>query len=194
MRRLLVPVALAALAAACGGSSEPERAPEAAPGTATQEEATTTEETTTEEATTGETTTEAAPPPPRPKAPPGVPRFVAGYRGWIKLNAQPIPPRDSDPHSGTKNVFASKRVGGNGRFPNGSVVVKEATRPGADFIGLIAIMRKQRGADPAHNDWVFVEYTREAANARFGLQAEGAVCYGCHVGAADRDYVFTLGD
>ena len=194
MRRLLVPVALAAIVAACGGSSESERAPAAAPGTTTQEQATTTEETATEEATTGETTTEAAPPPPRPKAPPGVPRFVAGYRGWIKLNAQPIPPRDSDPHSGTKNVFASKRVGGNGRFPNGTVVVKEATRPGADFIGLIAIMRKERGADPAHNDWVFVEYTREAANARYGLQAEGAVCYGCHVGAADRDYVFTLGD
>jgi hypothetical protein len=194
MRRLLVPVALAALVAACGGSSEPEPAPEAAPGTATQGEATRTEEPTTEEATTGETTTEAAPPPPRPKAPPGVPRFVAGYRGWAKLNDAPIPPRDSDPHNGTKDVFASKERLANGRFPVGTVVVKEATRPGADFIGLIAIMRKERGADPAHNDWVFVEYTREAANARYGLQAEGAVCYGCHVGAADRDYVFTLGD
>ena len=193
MRRLLAPVALAALAAACGGSSEPSEAPAAAPTTTAQAEETSTEETTTEDATTGATTTEAAPPPPRAKAPPGVPGFVAGYRGWIKLNAEPIPPRDSDPHNGTKNVFASRRVGGNGRFPNGTVVVKEATRPGADFIGLVAIMRKQRGADPAHNDWVFVEYTREAANARFGLQAEGAVCYGCHVGAADRDYVFTLG-
>jgi hypothetical protein len=196
MRRLLVPVALATVAAACGGSSEPPEAPAAAPETTTQAEETTTEGTTTEDATTGATSTEAAPPPPPPpkaKAPPGVPRFVAGYRSWIKLNGEPIPPRDSDPHNGTKNVFASRRMGGNGRFPNGTVVVKEATRPGTDFIGLIAIMRKQRGADPAHNDWVFVEYTREAANARFGLQAEGAVCYGCHVGAADRDYVFTLG-
>ncbi|MGH3030005.1 MAG: cytochrome P460 family protein [Gaiellaceae bacterium] len=189
MRRLLVVVAVASLAIACGGSSEPEPVPAASPETTTAPETTAAEETTTGE----ETTTEAAPPQPKPKAPPGVPRFVAGYRSWIKLNAQPIPPRDSDPHNGTKNVFVSKRVGGNGRFPNGTVVVKEATRPGADFIGLIAIMRKQRGADPAHNDWVFVEYTREAANARFGLQAEGAVCYGCHVGAQDRDYVFTLG-
>jgi Cytochrome P460 len=195
MRRLLVPVALATVAAACGGSSEPPEAPAAAPETTTQAEETTTEGTTTEDATTGATSTEAAPPPPPPKAkaPPGAPRWVAGYPSWIKLNGEPIPPRDSDPHNGTKNVFASRRVGGNGRFPNGTVVVKEATRPGTDFIGLIAIMRKQRGADPAHNDWVFVEYTREAANARFGLQAEGAVCYGCHVGAADRDYVFTLG-
>ena len=191
MRRLLVLVALAALAAACGGSSEPSEAPAAAPTTTAQAEETSTEETTTEDATTGATTTEAAPPPPRAKAPPGVPGFVAGYRGWIKLNAEPIPPRDSDPHNGTKNVFASRRVGGNGRFPNGTVVVKEATRPGADFIGLVAIMRKQRGADPAHNDWVFVEYTREAANAAFGEQAAGAVCWSCHVGARDLDYVFT---
>jgi hypothetical protein len=187
VRRLLVPLVVAALASACGGSSEPESAPASPPETTTEaEEATTTEE----------TTTEVAPPPPKAKptqAPPGVPRFVAGYRSWTKLNGRPIPPRDADPHNGTKNVFASKRVGANGRFPNGTVVVKEAKRPGADFIGLIAIMRKQRGADPEHNDWVFVEFTREAANARFGFQAEGAVCYGCHVGAQDTDYVFTLG-
>jgi hypothetical protein len=52
-------------------------------------------------------------------------------------------------------------------------------------------MRKQRGADPEHNDWVFVEYTREAAGATFGEQAAGAVCWSCHVGARDLDYVFT---
>jgi hypothetical protein len=136
-----------------------------------------------------QTTTEAVPP--RPEAPPGVPRFVAGYRDWRKLNDEPIPPRASDPHNGTKNVFASKSRRANGRFPPGTIVVKEATRPGDDFVGLIATMRKVRGADPAHDDWVFVEYTREGRNDRFGLQAEGAVCWSCHMGALDRDYVFT---
>jgi hypothetical protein len=192
MRGLLVVAAAVVLATACGGSSDPETAPAAAPETTTEPETTTAEQTTSEE-----TTTEVAPPPPKreakPKAPPGVPGYVAGYRGWIKLNAQPIPARESDPHNGTKDVFASKRVGADGLFPNGTVVVKEAARPGADFIGLIAVMRKQRGADPAHNDWVFVEYTREAADARFQEIASGAVCWGCHVGAQDRDYVFTLG-
>jgi hypothetical protein len=190
MRRLLVAAAVLALATACGGSSEPERAPAVSPQTSSEPETATAEQPTTGE----EATTEAAPPPaPKPKAPPGVPRYVAGYRDWPKLNVRPIPPRESDPHDGTKDVFASRRVRANGLFPNGTVVVKEATRPGADFIGLIAIMRKESGADPAHNDWMFVEYTREAANERFRLQAEGTVCWGCHVGAADRDYVFTLG-
>jgi cytochrome P460 len=188
--RILVLVAIVVTLAACGGEPEPA----SAPATTEQEQGTTTAETTTAEvtteegATTEETTTEAAPPP--PKAPPGVPRFVAGYRSWFKLNDAPIPPRDSDPHFGTKDVFASKERR-NGRFPVGTIVVKEATRPGAGFVGLIAIMRKERGADPEHNDWVFVEYTRDARNAAFGEQAAGAVCWSCHVGALDRDYVFT---
>jgi Cytochrome P460 len=150
-------------------------------------ESTTAEDTT----TTAETTTgEAAPPPPAAKAPPGVPGFVAGYRDWVKLNDAPIPPREADPHNGTKNVYASKERRPSGRFPAGTIVVKDASRPGADFTGLIAIMRKERGADPAHGDWVFVEYTREARSERFREQASGAVCWSCHVGA-DADYVFT---
>ena len=118
---------------------------------------------------------------------------MAGYRSWTKLNAQPIPPRDSDPHNGTKNVYASKTIGAGRRFADGTIVVKAATRPGADFIALIAIMRKRQGADPEHNDWVFVEYTREAPSDRFGETADGSVCWSCHVGAVDTDYVFTAG-
>ena len=173
--------------AACGGSSEPESAPTTpAAGPTTSAEA----GPTTEETATAETTTEQAETPP-PQAPHGVPRFVAGYRSWFKLNDAPIPPRESDPHDGTKNVFASKRRNADAQFPDGTIVVKEAMRPGADFIGLIAVMRKRPGADPAHNDWVFVEYTREAPDARFQQIASGSVCWSCHMGAQDLDYVFT---
>jgi predicted component of type VI protein secretion system len=123
---------------------------------------------------------------------PGLPESIAGYRDWMKLNAKPLPPRDSDPHLGTKNIYASKEMRANGRFPNGTIIVKEAMRPGRDFIGLIAIMRKERGADPAHNDWLFVEYTRDRRSDPFAELASGAVCYGCHVGAEAADYVWTL--
>jgi hypothetical protein len=189
VRRTLILAFLAGvLVPACGGAEDEPEPAAVAPTTTEAAPAETMTETTSEE-----TTPEAAPSPPKPQAPPGVPAYVAGYRGWTKLNAQPIPPRESDPHNGTKNVYASEAAGPDGVFPNGTIVVKEATRPGADFIGLIAIMRKRAGADPEHNDWVFVEFTREAADARYGLQAEGAVCWSCHVGAEATDYVFTAG-
>lgn len=182
-------VALAVVAAACGGSSGAE-APAAAPPTG----AATITTTPTETSSTEEVAPPVATPPRRKaKAPPGIPRFVAGYARWIRLNRKPIPPRASDPHNGTKNVFASSRPRADGLFRSGAIVVKQAVRPGADFVGLIAIMRKEAGADPAHNDWVFVEYTREAAGARFAETASGAVCWSCHVGAEATDYVFTLG-
>ena len=186
-RLLLAFLLVAGSVSACGG--EDDRAAPATSSETAPSEPTTTAETTTAETTTSETTTEAEPPP--PKAPRGVPGFVAGYRGWVKLNDEPIPPRESDPHNGTKNVYASKPARADGSFPNGTIVVKEATRPGADFIGLLATMRKRAGADPEHNDWVFVEYTRDARSERFAEIARGAVCWGCHIGALDNDYVFT---
>lgn len=178
MRRASVLLAaLSLIAAGCGGGTEQAETPTALPQPATTAEPP--EPVTTE------------PPPPARKAPPGAPKFIAGYTDWPKLNDEPIGPRDSDPHLGTKNVYASEAQQANGRFPNGTIIVKEAIRPGKDFIGLLATMRKQKGADPEHNDWVFVEYTREAADATFGEQAAGAVCWSCHVGARDLDYVFT---
>jgi hypothetical protein len=108
-RRLLVASLLPVLVAACGGGSDPAAGPTASqPATEPTPEATTAES----EPTTEDTTTEAAPPP--PEAPPGAPSYVAGYRGWVKLNDAPIPPRDADPHDGTKEVYASVAAGSGG--------------------------------------------------------------------------------
>ena len=88
-------------------------------------------------------------------------------------------------------MYVSREQLANGRYPADTIVVKDAVRPGADFIGLIAIMRKEPGADPAHRNWVFVEYTRDARDEPFQEVASGAVCWSCHMGALDNDYVFT---
>ena len=130
---------------------------------------------------------------------PGLPEDVAGYTQWLKLNAEPIPPvAGGDPHNGTKNVYVNKTretIAPDGEqqfpYPDGSVVVKEAYRPGKDYVGLIAIMRKKAGVDPDHNDWEFIEYTRNAPDAKFGVIAEGRICWGCHAQVEDIDYVFT---
>ena len=130
---------------------------------------------------------------------PGLPQDVAGYTQWLKLNAEPIPPvPGGDPHNGTKNVYVNKTrdvIAPNGTqqfpYPDGSIVVKDAIRPGKDYIGLIAIMRKKAGVDPEHNDWEFIEYVRNAADDEFSVIAKDRVCWGCHVRVKDIDYVFT---
>ena len=130
---------------------------------------------------------------------PGLPDDVAGYTQWLKLNAEPIPPvPGGDPHNGTKNVYVNKTredIAPNGEqqfpYPDGSIVVKEANRPGKDYVGLIAIMRKKAGVDPDHNDWAFIEYVRNAPDAEFRVIAKDGVCWGCHVRVEDIDYVFT---
>ena len=104
-----------------------------------------------------------------------------------------LPPRDADPHLGTKDVYTSQEREG-GVFPVGTVIVKDARRPGKDFVGLVATMRKIEGADPEHNDWVFVEWTRESASEPFQETASGTVCWSCHVGAEQADYVWVLAD
>jgi hypothetical protein len=136
---------------------------------------------------------------PPPKALPGLPDYTAGYRDWLLLNEEPIPPNPAgDAHLGTKNVYASleaDRSSGSAVYPDGTIIVKEANRPDTDFIGLIAAMRKTAGADPEHGDWVFVEWTRSSPDVRFAETARDAVCWSCHVGAEQTDWVWvhTLG-
>lgn len=166
--RLLSLAALAvasASLAACGGAEEAAAPEPAAPAPAAQE----------------------------PTLEPGLPAYVAGHESWAKLNASPIPPAEGgDPHAGTKDVFASRAMGEDGRFPDGTVIVKRSTREGDGYVHLVAVMRKLAGSDPEHGDWEFVEYTRDAAQEPFAEIASGSICTSCHMQAADDgDWAFT---
>ena len=138
------------------------------------------------------------PEPEPPAALPGLPDDIVGYDQWLKLNAQPIPPAPGgDPHNGTKNVYVNQtreKIAPNGEqqfpYPDGTIVVKEATRPGKDFIGLVAVMWKEAGKHPDAGDWRFEEYLRGAPDAEFRLAFEGGICIGCHSGVAATDFVF----
>jgi hypothetical protein len=172
------------LGAACGGgdgdapaASSPSTTPAAPPTTAAPSTA----------------PAEAA-----PRLAPGLPETIRGYGTWNRVNARPIPPKPSDPHLGAKQVYVSvpRRLvagldGPGDRLPAGTTVVKTAVRPDADFVGLVAVMRKVAGADPLHNDWEFVEYTRQSIDEPFEIIARDAVCWTCHQGAAGTDYVFS---
>jgi hypothetical protein len=113
----------------------------------------------------------------------GLPSYTDGYLNWPKLNKKPV--RGGSPaHSGTKNVYASKRRVGK-RFPNGTVVVKSIARTGdkPGRASQVAVMRKVNGR------WRFVEY--QLSGSRYTVLAQGQLCVSCHVQAKASDYVFT---
>ena len=115
----------------------------------------------------------------------GLPSYTNGYQKWTKLNGKPFT-RCGPPcaHSGTKNVYASRKKVGS-KYPNGTVIVKTIREAGTSFVGQVAVMRKLDGR------WRFVEYTRSSASARFSVLAQGQLCVSCHVRAKSNDYVFT---
>ena len=125
---------------------------------------------------------------------PGAPRYIAGYRKWLKINRKPIPNSPTTAHpAAVKDVFVNRKTfprTAKFRLPYGTILVKEG-RSDDGTVVLLAVMRKIKGADPKHNDWSFIEYTRSSASDRFGVQAKGAICWGCHQGVAQRDYVWT---
>ncbi len=188
MRTALLPIAAAvALVAACSEGGDRDAGPAA----------------TTAPQRTAPPSTAPAPagpaPRPRPTALPGLPAETAGFMAWERLNRAPIPPDSPqarrvgvDAHRGVKNVYVRVPRGQRAAppFPDGTLVVKAAgedpSRP-----TLVAVMRKVAGADPAHGDWRFAEYTRGAPGDRFGEPLTGAVCWSCHAIAADTDWVFT---
>jgi hypothetical protein len=180
--------------AACGDDDGDEGAADATTE-ATTAPATAAEPTTEAPATTAPpTTTEAAP----PQAAAGLPAYTAGYEDWLRLNAQPIPPSPNAPHGdGDKNVYVSATraeitSGGDQQYPypDGTVVLKTAG-VGSDPAGIIAVMRKIEGSDPAHGDWDFIEWSRSSEGSAYTLLAEDQVCWSCHMVAEQTDWVYT---
>jgi hypothetical protein len=112
----------------------------------------------------------------------GLPSYTDGYAKWTKLNRKPITTPGA--HNGVKNVYASKKRGANGRFPNGTVVVKSIAEPGAKGLPKqVAAMRKVGGK------WQWIEW--ELAGSSYGVLAKGQLCSSCHMQAKANDWVFT---
>jgi hypothetical protein len=122
-----------------------------------------------------------------------LPADVDGYQSrCVRMNAEPIPRTDADPHNGVKNVYVcnveTAALEANRRpFPEGTLIVKESRRVGEDLVWLIATARKQGG------EWQWDEYTRNFANEEFRhALAPESVCTGCHVRAQGADWIFTF--
>jgi cytochrome P460 len=121
-----------------------------------------------------------------------LPEDVEDYAArCLKMNPTEIPPYDGDPHRGFKNVYACNvdraLVQANTRpFPDGTIIVKESTRPGESAVWLVATARKQGGG------WHWDEYTRNFADESLRRNLAGqSICTGCHQHAQAADWIFT---
>jgi Cytochrome P460 len=115
----------------------------------------------------------------------GLPSYTNGYPRWQKINRKPFtkcgPPCA---HSGTKNVYTSRKKVGS-KYPNGTVVVKTIKQTGDKpaLPSQVAVMRKVAGK------WRYVEYGLSAG--RYSVIGQGSFCQSCHAQARANDYVFT---
>jgi hypothetical protein len=138
---------------------------------------------------------------------------IAGYKKWIRVNPKPVsldakisfmcapsfpPEKNADnPH---KNKFITVYVNAIGQkammteqspqFPQGSVIVKEklTTQNSATPELLTAMVKRQKGFNPASNDWEFFALSGDAKI----IQAQGKLenCIACHTAKRQSDFVF----
>ena len=111
-----------------------------------------------------------------------LPDAVEGYADRCpKLNPSEIPPYDGDPHPGMKNVYACdvdrSVVEANLRpFPEGTVIVKESTRPGESTPLVGGHRTASRTAAGARD-----EYTRNFSDESLRRNLAGqSICTDCH--------------
>jgi hypothetical protein len=121
-----------------------------------------------------------------------LPADVEGYaERCVKMNPAPIAPYEGDPHRGMKNVYACNvdpaLLRANQRpFPEGTLIVKDSTRPPESAPWLVATARKRDGG------WQWDEYTRNFPDESLRrILAGQSVCTGCHQQARALDWIFT---
>lgn len=74
-----------------------------------------------------------------------------------------------------------------GALSAGAIVVKENYMPDSTFAA-VTVMYKSADYDPEHNDWF---WTKRLADGTVEAAGRVAMCFGCHAGGADNDYLMT---
>lgn len=126
-----------------------------------------------------------------------LPADVPGYADrCVRMNVEPIPPTEGDdPHEGEKNVYACNVTVGDllasdgSRilpYPDGTLIVKESSKPSQGFVWLVATARKAGGS------WEWDEYTRNfASEDLLRIPSSEAVCVDCHRKVEAVDWIYT---
>jgi hypothetical protein len=120
----------------------------------------------------------------------------SGYQYY--QNGNTLSPASASPHGAFKlrfNAIAwssldkTGELPEDGRFPEGSVVVKEV------FIGndltIYAVLKKATSDANARSGWLWAEYSKDGSTA-FSVTRKGNGCTSCHSESGNRDLVRTF--
>jgi hypothetical protein len=133
------------------------------------------------------------------------------YKTWTRVNAKPLKMeafisrlcaapsqiRNNSPHEDKFIVVYVNEIGQsammrqrNPQFPQGSIIIKEKLAS-ADSISpelLTAMIKREKGFNPAGNDWEFFASGGDAKS----VQAQGKLdnCIACHSAKRSSDFVF----
>jgi hypothetical protein len=133
------------------------------------------------------------------------------YKNWTRVNAKPVkmessiaamcapalPTRKSSPHDDKFIVVYVNEIGRNimlteknPQFPQGSAIVKEklAAANSTSPELLTAMIKREKGFNPAGNDWEFFVLSGDAKS----IQAQGKLdnCLACHTAKRSNDFIF----
>ena len=120
----------------------------------------------------------------------------SGYTYYQSGNT--ISPATQSPHGMYKlrfNSIALQALDGNGelpengRFPNGSIVVKEVYQNSS--LNLLAVMKKAPTDANAGDGWLWAEYRLDGVPA-VSIEGRGNQCISCHNDTPNRDLVRTF--
>ena len=113
-------------------------------------------------------------------------RYVQNYLEYVRVYVE----RDIDEEEAGKNGFEP--------YSPGTIFLKEnylpqETRPGKAMT-MTAMIKREKGYDPAANDWQFIQWDPEGRvllDGNSGNAPTQAMCIKCHANMAERDFVFS---
>lgn len=133
------------------------------------------------------------------------------YKQWTRINAKPLKMesaisrmcapasqiRNNNPHEDKFIVVYVNEIGQNAmmtqrnpQFPQSSIIIKEklASENSTSPELLTAMIKREKGFNPAGNDWEFFVLSGDAKS----IQAQGKLdnCIACHSAKRSSDFVF----